>query len=73
MIKNLLWGFAVNWFLAASPINRSPSGVNATYDGVNWLPCSLSMILTSPFLNTPARTFVVPRAIAMIVPYPMFF
>jgi hypothetical protein len=27
---NLLSGFDVNWFLAASPMSRSPSEVNAT-------------------------------------------
>ena len=36
--KDLLSGFDVRRFFAASPINRTPSGVKATHDGVMRLP-----------------------------------
>jgi hypothetical protein len=39
--------------LAASPIKRSPSWVNATHEGVVLLPWSLAIISTRPFLTTP--------------------
>ena len=51
--KTVFSGLEVSWFLAASPIRRSPSAVKATYDGVMRLPWSLAMISTRPFLNTP--------------------
>lgn len=66
--NNLLSGLDVNWFLAASPINRSPSDVKATYDGVIRLPWSLAMISTRPFLKIPTHEYVVPRSIPMTVP-----
>ena len=46
-------GLVVSWFLAASPIRRSPSAVKATYDGVIRFPWSLAIISTRPFLKTP--------------------
>jgi hypothetical protein len=55
-------GFSVPWFLAASPIRRSPSGVNATTDGVMRLPWSLAMISTRPSLKMPTTEKVVPRS-----------
>ena len=36
--KTVLVGLVVSWFLAESPISRSPSEVKATYDGVIRLP-----------------------------------
>ncbi len=65
---NLLSGLDVSWFLAASPINRSPSVVNATYDGVIRFPWSLAMISTRPFLKMPTQEYVVPRSIPITVP-----
>jgi len=53
MSNTVFSGFVVSWFFAASPISRSPSGVNATYDGVIRLPWSLAIISTRPFLKTP--------------------
>lgn len=59
--KTVFSGLEVSWFLAASPIRRSPSGVKATYDGVMRLPWSLAMISTRPFLNTPTLAERRPR------------
>lgn len=51
--KIVFSGLLVSWFLAASPISRSPSAVKATYEGVILLPWSLAMISTLPPLKTP--------------------
>ena len=51
--KTVFSGLVVSWFLAASPIRRSPSAVKATYEGVMRFPWSLGIISTRPFLKTP--------------------
>ena len=53
MSNTVFSGLVVSWFFAASPMSRSPSGVNATYEGVIRLPWSLAIISTRPFLKTP--------------------
>jgi len=51
--KTVFSGLVVSWCLAASPTSRTPSEVNATYEGVIRLPWSLAIISTRPFLYTP--------------------
>src|SRR6187200_77117 len=60
---SVLVGFTAPWFLAASPIRRCPSSVNATHDGVMRFPRSLEMISTAPFFHTPTHEYVVPKSI----------
>merc|ERR1719230_1507751 len=42
--KTVFSGLMVAWFLAASPMRRSPELSHATYDGVMRLPCGCLMV-----------------------------
>lgn len=55
-VKRLLYlcGFEANWFLAASPTNRS-SSFQATYEGVIRFPWSFVMISTLPPFIIPTH------------------
>merc|ERR1719420_2492044 len=65
--KTVLMGLRADWFLAASPINRSDSEKD-TYDGVVRLPWSLAMISTRSSCQTPTQLYVVPRSIPTACP-----
>src|SRR5690606_25827784 len=67
LIENTVWrGLVTAWRLATWPINRSPSLVNATTDGVVRPPSALGITTGSPPSITDTTELVVPRSIPMI-------
>ena len=58
-------GFWLAWFLAASPMSRTPSFWNATYEGVIRFPCSLGQTSTRPLRQTATQEYVVPKSMPM--------
>lgn len=53
--NTVLMGLDAAWFLAASPINRWPSVLHPTYEGVIRFPCSLGQISTRPPFQTATQ------------------
>ena len=62
MAKNVLSGLVTAWRLAGSPTSFSPSLVNATMDGVVFMPSAFSRTLGFPPSITATHEFVVPRS-----------
>src|SRR4051794_18520861 len=63
--KIVLSGLVTAWRLAGWPINRSPSLVNATTDGVVRAPSAFSITLGLPPSMTATQLLVVPKSIPM--------
>src|SRR3990167_1437118 len=61
--NRVLSGLVTAWRLAGWPINRSPSFVKATIDGVVRAPSEFSITLGFPPSITATQELVVPRSI----------